>query len=247
MISFVGTATRLDDIDLPRLGYKIGVGEDEIHAFLDVETRGHGFDAQGRPVLLFEPHVFHRNLSGDKRAEAVAQGLAYPNWGEQPYPNDSYPRLIAACAIDEIAALKSASWGLGQVLGENFAAAGFVSVQAMVEAMKQDEELQLAASINFIKFKRLDDNLRAHDWAGFADGYNGHHYKANDYDTKLADAFRKWSRIKDTSWSPTQAAPDPKKAGARNTPTAAPPHYTGIMAFIILLVTTAATFFHLGH
>jgi hypothetical protein len=121
----------------------IGVGEDEIHAFLDVETRGHGFDAQGQPVILFEPHVFFRNLSGTKRAQAMALGLAYAEWGEQPYPRDSYPRLKAACAIDEAAALKSASWGLGQVLGENFEAAGFPTVQAMVEAMMADEELQL--------------------------------------------------------------------------------------------------------
>ncbi|MER8423279.1 N-acetylmuramidase domain-containing protein [Mesorhizobium sp. M1403] len=35
-------------------------------------------------------------------------------WGEKPKPRDSYPRLKAACVIDETAALKSASWGLGQ-------------------------------------------------------------------------------------------------------------------------------------
>src|ERR1700754_5043488 len=128
--TFAGAAKRLDDLDLPKLGARIGVGEDEIHAFLDVETRGHGFDAQGRPVILFEPHVFYRNLSGAKRAQAVALGLAYAKWGERPYPKDSYPRLKAACAIDEAAALKSASWGLGQILGENFEAAGFHSVQA---------------------------------------------------------------------------------------------------------------------
>lgn len=133
-MTFKGFARRLDDLDLPRLGASIGVGRDEIHAFLHVETSGHGFDAQGRPVILFEPHVFYRNLAGAARAKAVAAGLAYAKWGEKPYPRDSYPRLKAACAIDETAALRSASWGLGQVLGENFRAAGFPTVQAMVEA-----------------------------------------------------------------------------------------------------------------
>ncbi|MER9672431.1 N-acetylmuramidase family protein [Mesorhizobium sp. M0208] len=194
---FKAAARRLDDTDLPKLGARIGVGEDEMHAFLDVETSGHGFDALGRPVILFEPHVFYRNLSGAKRARAVAAGLAYPKWGEKPYPRDSYPRLKAACAIDETAALKSASWGLGQVLGENHAAAGFATVQAMVEAMMADEEAQLEAAINFIKTNKLDDNLRNHDWAGFAKGYNGAGYRKNAYDTRLAEAYRKWSRIKD--------------------------------------------------
>ncbi|WP_292524219.1 N-acetylmuramidase family protein [Mesorhizobium sp.] len=195
---------------MPKLGALIGVGEDEIHAFLDVETTGDGFDSQGRPIILFEPHVFFRNLTGANRAQAVAAGLAYQRWGEKPYPRDSYPRLKAACAIDETAALKSASWGLGQVLGENHIAAGYSTVQAMVRDMMADEELQLLASVNFIKTNRLADKLRNHDWAGFARGYNGAGYRKNSYDTRLANAYRKWSRIKDTAW-PQAAPPAPLK------------------------------------
>ncbi|AZO00566.1 N-acetylmuramidase family protein [Mesorhizobium sp. M9A.F.Ca.ET.002.03.1.2] len=220
--TFKGTARRLTDLDLPRLGARIGVGEDEIHAFLDVETSGHGFDAQGRPIILFEPHVLFRNLSGAARAQAVAAGLAYPRWGEKPYPRDSYPRLKAAIAIDETAALRSASWGLGQVLGENFKAAGFLTVQAMVEAMMEDEESQLLAAVNFIKFHKLDIALRKHDWAGFAKGYNGSGYRKNAYDTKLANAYRKWSRIKDTPWPPA-AAPMPPQPAPAPVPAPQPP------------------------
>jgi hypothetical protein len=235
-MTFKGAARRLDDLDLPRLGASIGVGEDEIHAFLDVETSGHGFDAQGRPVILFEPHVFYRNLAGAARAKAVAAGLAYAKWGEKPYPRDSYPRLKAACAIDETAALRSASWGLGQVLGENFRAAGFPTVQAMVEAMMADEALQLAAAVNFIAANRLDGKLREHDWAGFARGYNGASYGKNAYDIRLAEAFRKWSGIRDTPPPPAPVpipqSPQPKgfmpvkaepgKAGVRRGPFSGP-------------------------
>ena len=67
---FRGAAKRLDDIDLPRLGERIGVGEDEIHAFMDVEAAGSGFDKHGRPKMLFEPHVFYRNLPKATRSEA---------------------------------------------------------------------------------------------------------------------------------------------------------------------------------
>ncbi|RWM81985.1 MAG: N-acetylmuramidase family protein [Mesorhizobium sp.] len=255
-MTFKGAARRLDDLDLPKLGARIGVGEDEIHAFLDVETSGHGFDAHGRPIILFEPHVFYRNLAGAARAKAVAAGLAYAKWGEKPYPRDSYPRLKAACAIDETAALRSASWGLGQVLGENFGAAGFATVQAMVEAMMADEALQLAAAVNFITASRLDGKLRKHDWAGFAKGYNGASYRKNAYDVRLAAAFRKWSAIKDSS--PPAAAPvsmpqppqpngstpakaEPGKAGARPGPLSGPSSgsFSGFWAAVLAPLVAA--------
>ena len=199
---FVGGATRLADIDLPRVGYTIGVGEDEVHAILDVEAAGSGFDRARRPKMLFEPHVFYRNLSSAKRAEAVDQGLAYKVWGTQPYPADSYPRLVKARAIDETAALRSASWGLGQILGENFAAGGFDSPQDMVRAFMEAEAYHLEAIVGFLVANKLDDDLRAHAWAPLARGYNGPGYAKNGYDSKLAAAFAKWARIPDTPFFP---------------------------------------------
>lgn len=200
-LSFRGAAKPLDDIDLPKLGALIGVGEDELHAFLDVETRGHGFDEQGRPLILFEPHIFYRLLSGSERDRAVTQGLAYRTYGEKPYPRDSYPRLIAAYKINPSAALKATSWGLGQVLGDNHKAAGYATVEEFVDAMLADEENHLKASVNFIISKGLAPFLRAHQWDRFANGYNGSSYKKNRYDTKMAESFAKWSRIKDTPYA----------------------------------------------
>ena len=105
-MNFKGKAKRLDDIDLPMIGREIGVGEDEIHAVLDVEAAGSGFDKQGRPKMLFEPHIFWRELGkGPARDKAAAAGLAYPRWKPGAYPKDSYPRLLKAMAIDEEAAL----------------------------------------------------------------------------------------------------------------------------------------------
>jgi hypothetical protein len=202
---FTGAAKRLADSDLPRIGHMIGVGEDELHAFLEVETSGGGFDAHGRPKMLFEPHRFYANLSGTKRALAVKGGLAYPVWGSKPYPKDSYPRLVAAIAIDETAALRSASWGIGQIMGENHVDAGYVSPQAMVAAFLDGEAEQLEAAVRFIKANHLDDELRAHNWAALARGYNGPQYAKNGYHTKLAAAFKKWAAIRDTPWAPEPA------------------------------------------
>ena len=203
-MNFKGKAKRLDDIDLPYLGSQIGVGEDEIHAVLDVETAGGGFDSEGRPKMLFEPHIFYKRLSGTQLADAVRLGLAYKSWGSKPYPKNSYDRLAAAMAINKTEALNSASWWLGQIMGFNHAAAGYVSAEAMVNDFLDDEETHLAAMVKFITTNGLDDELRSHDWAGFARGYNGSQYAKHGYHTKLEAAFKKWSRIEDT---PFDAAP----------------------------------------
>lgn len=208
-MNFKGRAERLKDTDLPMHGHKIGVGEDEIHAVLDVECRGSGFDAQGRPAMLFEPHIFYRELSPSQRDIAVRRGLARKRW-KRDYPKDSYPRLARAMAINENAALRSASWGLGQVMGFNCELAGYPTAKDMVFAFMESEGNQLGGMITFIKNAGLDDELRAHDWHGFARGYNGKSYASHGYHTKLARAYAKWSKIKDTPWTP-QATETPQE------------------------------------
>lgn len=222
-MNFKGKAKRLDDIDLPRVGRMIGVGEDEVHAILDVESAGTGFDKQGRPKMLFEPHIFWKELGpGQKRDKAAAQGLAYPRWKPGAYPKDSYPRLLKAIAIDEEAALRSASWGLPQMMGFNCKMAGYPTARAMVEALLDDEEAHLAAMVRFIKATGLDDELRRHDWKGFARGYNGPGFAKNGYDRKLAQAFARWQKIKDTPIPDEPPAPKPAPAKKAPAPTAKP-------------------------
>lgn len=210
--NFKGPAKRIEDIDLPRIGQTIGVGEDELHAFMDTETSGSGFDSEGRPKLLFEPHVFYRNLgAGPKRDAAVRAGLAYPRWGEKPYPRDSYPRLAEAIKIDETAALKSASWGLGQVMGGNHVMVGHATVQAMVDACCEDEDNHLEQMVEFIKSADIDDDLRnlaalkrptaPADCIGIVRVYNGPGYAKNNYHVKFAQAHNRWRNIRDTPWA----------------------------------------------
>lgn len=187
-----GPAKRLDAWDYGRLGRLIGVGEDEIRAVVEVETAGTGFDAKGRVRMLFEPHVFWRELGEAKRRLAEAQGLAYPRWGTKPYPADSYPRLGLALRIDRRAALRSCSWGLGQIMAFNAKLAGYVDEVAMIGAFAADEENQLRGMVNFILTEHLDDDLRRHDWATFARVYNGPAAAQNRYAEKLAAAYARW-------------------------------------------------------
>lgn len=211
---FVFDGPRIEDIDLPRIGHDIGVGEDVIHGVMDVETGGSGTDKRGRLKALYEPHVAYRNSKGAVRDKLVKAGLAYPKW-KRDYPADSYPRILKAMAIDETVALLATSWGLPQILGENYALAGYESVQDMVKDFIKDEDNQLEAMVRFIVNAGLDDDLRdieaklrkgekiaPSDCVPFVLGYNGKGYKANDYHTKLAASINRWAKIPDTVWSP---------------------------------------------
>jgi len=197
-MNFHGTATKAKDDDILACATHLGVPYAAFRAVIAVEAAGSGFDAAGRPKILFERHIFYRQLKNDpdKLDQAVASGLAYPKWGEKPYPKGStavYAELIAACDIDETAALQSTSWGLGQIMGSNYKMAGCDSVQDMVEQAKESEANQLLHMANFIKHANLCDELCRQDWAGFAKGYNGPAYQKNQYDVKLEQAYNKFA------------------------------------------------------
>jgi hypothetical protein len=96
-------------------------------------------------------------------------------------------------AFDRAAALQSASWGLGQIMGMNFAQAGFPDVETLVQAMSDSEDAQLKAFASFLRANNLAAPLKAHDWAGFARRYNGSNYAINQYDVKLLGEFQKLS------------------------------------------------------
>lgn len=68
----------------------------------------------------------------------------------------------------------------------------FQNVEAMVDAMVESEDGQLAAMANFLTSTGLAVSLRAHDWASFARGYNGPNYAMNRYDVKLGRQFQRY-------------------------------------------------------
>ena len=197
MMTFQGPALRRTAEGVARATALIGCKPAALEAVIAVETGGSGFDAAQRPRALFEPHVFYASLAEAPtlRTAAVAAGLAYPHWGARPYPSDSYPRIHAACAIDEERALGATSWGLPQLLGRNYAAAGYSSAVSMVEAFRTGEDEQLAAMARFVRAAGLAPALAQEDWTAFARGYNGAGYAKMHYDRKLATAFARLSAV----------------------------------------------------
>ena len=204
-MDFIGTGLTLSGNDYARAASVVGCDEAAIRAVVSVEARGDGFDAKKRPVVLFEPHVFYRNLGGDLRRRAVDALLAYPDWRPGAYPktqDERYRQIDQAMAIHAGAALMAASWGLGQVLGENHGICGFKTPQAMVEKCLEGEGAQLDVMMAFIRARGLGKHLISRDWAAFAHGYNGAGYARNDYDGKLRRAYERTRTLAPLAYSP---------------------------------------------
>ncbi|GHU06606.1 hypothetical protein FACS1894158_13550 [Betaproteobacteria bacterium] len=165
-------------------------------AVVEVETsgvtQGCGFRLDGRPQILFERHIFRRETQG--RFNQLAPHLSGPS-GAYGGINSQYARLeeaLALCALAGLGpepALRSASWGLGQIMGFNAGLAGFPDAESMVEAMRDGEDAQLLAMAHFLRSRNLHRALRRRDWAAFARGYNGSAYARNQYDIKLEQSY----------------------------------------------------------
>jgi hypothetical protein len=183
--------------DIRKAAESIGVEPCAVKAVVDVESDGNGFLMDGRPKVLFEGHVFWREL--EKRGADPAPlakrypGILYPKWTKAHYRNGAgeWDRLNAAIDIHTDAALCSASWGMFQIMGFNHKACGFDSVQDFAAAQKESEGRQLESFCAFMRSQGLALFLLGKDWAGFARRYNGKDYAKNQYDVKLRKAYEK--------------------------------------------------------
>lgn len=189
-LDFVGRSRALSSDGLSATAQGLGVQEPEIWAVLAVETSGCGFMNDRRTPILYERHIFHR-LTGGRFDDGDISDPTAGGYGAGGA--NQYDRLARAIALDRGAALQSASWGLGQILGTNFAAAGFADVEAMVAAMIDSEDAQLGAVAAFLKSSKLDQAMRDHDWTALAKGYNGPAYAKNNYDQNLRDKYAKYA------------------------------------------------------
>jgi hypothetical protein len=89
-------------------------------------------------------------------------------------------------------------------MGFNYKVAGYSDIEEFFKAMHHSEGKQLDAMMTFIKNNpAMISALRSHDWAAFANTYNGPAYRRNQYHTKLAQAF---SDFKTKTIKPVQAS-----------------------------------------
>jgi hypothetical protein len=172
-----------------------------IKAVAEVESNGSGFDNKSRIKMLFEPHIFWKQLrEKGLYPETLIKKyptILSPTWNRELYGktiDTRWQQFETACKIHKESAFNSCSWGMFQIMGFNAKKAGFKNAMEMVESFNQGEGNQLKGFARFIISSLLDDELKAKDWEGFALQYNGKAYKQNQYDTKLQKAYLKHSK-----------------------------------------------------
>jgi hypothetical protein len=180
---FVESGKPISEDGLQSATDRVRVGLVEIWAVLQVETKGCGFLPDRRPQILFERHIFHNETQG--RFDAVAPGISNPQAGGYGAGGaHQYDRLAEAMSLDRRAALHSASWGIGQVMGSNAHDLGYLDVEVMIQEMVDSEDAQLDAMLRCITHNGLDRAIRQHDWTAFARRYNGPNFAINQYATR---------------------------------------------------------------
>lgn len=192
---------RLIDEDFTQVAELLGCEPAALKAVQQVETGGRGgFFSPGRPAILFEGHIFWTQLKkrGSNPEDYVKgnENILYPKWEKGHYKGGigEYDRLEQARKINREAADASASWGMFQIMGFNYAACGEESIESFVRSMCESEFKQLLLTANFIKKNsQMLQALQARDWAVFAKCYNGPAYAQNRYDVKLEAAYQKYS------------------------------------------------------
>ncbi len=195
------TSRYLKRQDLQQAAERLGVPLASVMTVNQVESRGEGFAANGRPVILFERHVMHARLQANGLSEAEADALAakHPalvNRKPGGYLGGTaeHQRLAKAKQIHAAAALESASWGLFQIMGYHWQRLGYLDAQHFADTMALSEAAQLDAFVSFIEADpALHKALKARSWKQFARIYNGPAYAKNLYDVKLARAYAQFA------------------------------------------------------
>lgn len=181
---------KLQLADYAKAAAILGCTVPAIRAVARVESLGGGFNDDGTPITLFEGHKFHEYTAG--KFDNKAPTLSFKKWTRKHYGQTwqaEQARLQNAMELDRPAALSAASWGMFQILGRNYAIAGFDNLQTFINAMYRDEPSQLMAFAAFVVNTGLAPALRRHDWQTFARIYNGKRYAENNYDKRMATAF----------------------------------------------------------
>lgn len=188
------TSKTLTDRDISNAAKELGIQEAWIRAFIQKEVKDagrNGFLKDGvRPTILYERHIFHR-LTGGIYSKTYPD-ISNSRPGGYGRSADQHNRLGKAAILNRDAALQSTSWGLFQVMGNNWKDLGYKSLQEFINSMYESESKQLDAFVRYVKVNNLDRHMRLGNFATVARLYNGPNYKQNKYDTDLKKYFLRY-------------------------------------------------------
>ncbi|WP_038343000.1 N-acetylmuramidase domain-containing protein [Acinetobacter sp. A47] len=186
----------LKDEDYKSAAKRLGVPELVIRVLGMVESKGAGFLSNGKVKILYERHRMYFYLG-----QAISKTFANEQMKKVPNLVNSaaggykgneaeHTRLTLAKNIHENSALMSCSWGMFQIMGENWKDLGYSSVQEFVAQQAISESHQMEAFLRFIEWKPgLLAALKKQDWHTVFTLYNGSNYKKLGYQAKFQAAW----------------------------------------------------------
>ena len=193
---------RLTDDDFREIADQMGVEVAAIKAVVEIEAGKalKGFWAPGKPIINFDLSMYRKiapkyGLDLRKVRKMAPAVFASPNkrkYGSQQAAEQAI--LDAAISVDSAAAMESTFWGMFQIGGFNYKICGFDRVEDFVDQMSQSERAQLELFAVFCDTLGYTRYIRNRDWAGFARRYNGPSYKSRRYDSRMAAAYRRYSK-----------------------------------------------------
>ena len=182
--------------DLQAAAGTLGVETAVMQAVSDIEAGGRSsFSADGRPIIRYELHVFRKETKAaydtthPHLSATYAVGMRGHDGAQASEWSLLYGAMMLRSGLEH--AYNSASWGMFQIMGFNYAAAGYSTVLDFANAMCGSAGNQLQAFVSLCQTNNLTNYLVRHDWAGFARRYNGPDYATNRYDTRLDAAYRR--------------------------------------------------------
>ena len=188
---------RLTRADYQRVAAQIGLWPATLKAFADVESNGGGFNTDGTLKMLFEGQWFwwHLQQAGipPRPLQSRYPTIVYPGWRKDVYLGGirEYQRLRVAIGIHTESALKSASWGVFQLMGFHHQLVGFKTCEDMLVEFQEGEGSHLETIGKFMVSKGIVRALQAGNWNQAVRLYNGEGQVAV-YAPRLQARFNHW-------------------------------------------------------
>ena len=174
---------------LKRLSLHLGIDPGVALAVLLAESAGEPYGADGRMIIRFEVHIFHRewqpadtgrfDLHFRYNREHVTLDHAWRPSLDMPWrpfhgnQAAEWEVFSFARSLDEAAAMRAISMGAPQIMGFNHLAIGYPSVQAMFGAFQTSVQAQFEGMFRFIQRRSLLPAIQRGDFVTFAVAYNG--------------------------------------------------------------------------
>lgn len=189
-------APRVTEAELQGFADRLGCTLRQLRTVALVESGGGGFDADGRPRILWERHYFWKRLRLKIPLISDPAPGGYTLDANRNGINDSWEKLATACCTAPGWAFESASWGKFQIMGAWWAKLGYASAIEFAWAMRESEAAHYEALVRYCETFGLVPAIRAISGnpvtcVPFAKGYNGAGFRKFNYDGKLAEAWRK--------------------------------------------------------